>query len=528
MTDDSRDPRDPGDARSEQRSPKVFISYRHMDTTPGDARTLKKEIGARLGLENVFVDDDIPEGDRWKDVIEQTIASAHILVVLIGAYWVNLGREKRAEDDIVRLEIRTAVRSGLRIVPVLVDDTRMPRPDELPLGIDILPDFDALELRHSREDDDLKAIVERIMEIGAEIASGRSPQPERGGLNGAVIDGAIDGAPAPPPGAPADHYKDVAMQLMKGKVVICLGWDVNAGGLEDSDGQGCARADDELAAGLASLVEPAQGDSSIATLSTASALARVSQQVSLKAPSDLYEELGRLLTDNCRPTPIHRFLAQLPQALRAHGSKCPYALIVTTSYDDALEQAFRDAAEEYDLAIYLARGASAGKFLHVPYGGAPRVIDTPNEEQKLPIDSETKFLERTVIVKIHGAVDRPRGLLPVEENYVVTENDYIDYLSRDKIGNYIPVQILNKLRCSRALFLGYPLGEWNLRVFVQRVWGAEGGFQNASWAVRSSDDPVEPDFWERLQAKFFDYPVDRYVSDLASCLDMAAPAPVST
>ncbi len=516
-------------ARSDTRAVKVFISYRRMDTTPGDARTLKKELGARLGLENVFIDDDIPQGEEWKKVLEDRIVSAHILVVLIGAHWTSIAREKRADEDIVRFEVRTAARGRLRMVPILVDDTKMPRPEELPQGLDALPAYDALELRHSREDDDLKEIVNRIAAIAAEIAAGTVEKPPPGGQETSTVEREpVDWEPEPS-GPPKAHFEDVVKQLKNGKVVFCLGWDVNAADREGgwSEDSGCLPVEDELAELLATIVSTNLGPTTEDT-STVPDLAKVSQHLSLTDESELYGQLERLLTDNCKPTSIHSFLARLPQTLRLLRSENPHPMIVTTSYDDALEQAFRDAGEDYDLAIYLAKGDSRGKFLHIPADDQPYVISVANELCKLPINSETNKLERTVIVKIHGAVDKPRGVLPDKENYVVTENDYIDFLSRDKIGNYIPMQILNKLIDSRILFLGYSLSEWNLRVFVQRVWGA-GGFKNESWAVRSSADLVETKFWDNLNKMvFFDYPVSGYVTSLGACLAAKASELVST
>jgi hypothetical protein len=47
--------------------------------------------------------------------------------------------------------------------------------------------------------------------------------------------------------------------------------------------------------------------------------------------------------------------------------------VVTTSYDTALEQAFAEAGEPFDVVSYLATGPNRGKFLSrsVPIGAAP-------------------------------------------------------------------------------------------------------------------------------------------------------------
>ena len=56
---------------------------------------------------------------------------------------------------------------------------------------------------------------------------------------------------------------------------------------------------------------------------------------------------------------------------------------MTTNYDDALERAFDEAEEPYDLAVYMASGDDKGKFVHVPYDGEPQVVEVPNGTTRL-------------------------------------------------------------------------------------------------------------------------------------------------
>ena len=76
----------------------------------------------------------------------------------------------------------------------------------------------------------------------------------------------------------------------------------------------------------------------------------------------------------------------------------------------------------------MATGDDKGHFVHFPYHGDPEPISQPNQYGALPIDDRQK-LTRTLIVKIHGAVDGNRGDYEWNENYVVTEDHYIDYPS---------------------------------------------------------------------------------------------------
>ena len=111
-----------------------------------------------------------------------------------------------------------------------------------------------------------------------------------------------------------------------------------------------------------------------------------------------------------------------------------------------------------------------------------------------------------MIVKIHGAVDGSVGDYRWKENYVITEDHYIDYLSKSPIESLVPVQVLDKLRDSHCLFLGYTVRDWNLRVFLKRIW--EGSLEAKSWAVEPDPDVLEKDFWAQSN-------VDLYAADLA-------------
>ena len=137
----------------------------------------------------------------------------------------------------------------------------------------------------------------------------------------------------------------------------------------------------------------------------------------------------------------------------------------------ALERAFEDANEPFDYAVYIA---GSGWFVHVPWGerDSEPVATTILEPRKyvgFPIDDDGQ-LERTIIVKIHGGADGQEGGVTWRNNYVVTEDHYIDYLPTHNIQDHLPIQILDKLTGSRCLFLGYGLRNWNSRVFLRRIW----------------------------------------------------------
>jgi DNA-binding SARP family transcriptional activator len=241
-------------------------------------------------------------------------------------------------------------------------------------------------------------------------------------------------------------------------------------------------------------------------------LARVSQYVAtMKGSGPLYDELHARFEAAVEPTPLHRFLAQLPVLLRERGA--PHQLIVSTNYDLALERAFEDAGEELDIVAYVAAGPQRGRFWHRPPGQAPKPIDVPNTYA-----TELSLERRTILLKLHGAVDP----LPEREweSFVITEDDYIDYLGRSELTAVVPVALAAKLRRSHFLFLGYEMADWNLRLIMNRIWG-ERPVAYRSWAVQRSPSPLARAFWQRYDVTPLDVEPEAYVELLERRLEAA-------
>jgi DNA-binding SARP family transcriptional activator len=286
--------------------------------------------------------------------------------------------------------------------------------------------------------------------------------------------------------ATSDEDAEIVRALLAGRVVPVLGL----------DGVG------ELATHLASAFQVPKGGPID--------LARVSQYVAtMQGSGPLYDELHSLFEAAVEPRPLHRFLAQLAPILRERGA--PHQLIVSTNYDLALERAFEDAGEELDIVAYVATGPHRGRFWHRPPGEAPRPIDVPNTYA-----TELSLERRTILLKLHGAVDP----LPEREweSFVITEDDYIDYLGHSELTAVVPVSLAAKLRRSHFLFLGYEMADWNLRLILNRMWG-ERPVGYRSWAVQRSPSPLAQAFWRRYDVTPLDVEPEAYVELLERRLE---------
>ena len=232
-------------------------------------------------------------------------------------------------------------------------------------------------------------------------------------------------------------------------------------------------------------------------------LARVSEYVSLtEGIGPLYDELHALLDHDAEPGPIERFLAGLPPVLRELN--LPQLVVVTTSYDDGLESALREAQEDVDVVTYVAQGPHRGKFVHTSVDGT-RVVDDPNA------DTSVRTGHVPVVLKIHGCVDRR----PAREweSFVVSEDDYIDYLANGDASTAFPVTLAARLRHSHFLFLAYGVVDWNLRVFLRRMWG-DARVDYRSWAVQPEPGALERDFWRHRNVDVVNVGVEEYVAAL--------------
>lgn len=483
----------------------VFISYRRDDAA-SDARLLYEKLVAHFGSENVFLDVvDIQPGMEWLTEIRSRGSASGVFVAVIGPAWLSqlVSRLKagliEATDDIVKQEIEFALSRGseLTVVPVLVAGATMPRPEQLPKSLRRLTAMQAVQLRHTNFDEDVDHLIERLERLeGGAKAPQAGDEPSRGERPSKRRSKPATPSAAAAASAPDErHFQAVIRHMVDdGSVVPVLGSRV-CGTLPDAD-EIAAKIAEELGLELDSRD-----------------LARVAQHVYVSSgASDLNRRLKRILNVEPDPGPVHRFLAGYPAVAEKLGDAQRYQMILSTNYDSSLERAFDEANEPYDLAVYMASGSDQGKFVHFPYDRYPEPVLVPNSYTGFPIDDSGE-LERTVIVKVHGAVDSSSEGYGWKDNYVVTEDQYIDYLSRSPIESLVPFQILTKLRESHCLFLGYRLQDWNLRVFLKRIWHGEQ-LGSRSWAIEEEPDFFELDFWRQANVDLFAASPDDYVREL--------------
>jgi SIR2-like domain len=228
-------------------------------------------------------------------------------------------------------------------------------------------------------------------------------------------------------------------------------------------------------------------------------LAKVAQYYSVVGGRDtLQRELHNIFNRDYSLTPLHALLADITMPL----------LIVTTNYDDLIERAFNARGRPYDLVIHTTDPTFGYQLLWWEHGARePGKVNA----NKLDIDLQAV----TVIYKMHGAVDRRQ---PTRDQYVITEDDYIDFLARMTKNKAIPSIFAEPFQTRHFLFLGYGLYDWNLRVVLNRI---EKDLRRrkgiTSWAIQYKPKPLEQRFWLERGVDVYNMTIEEFIKELTSC-----------
>jgi SIR2-like domain len=331
----------------------------------------------------------------------------------------------------------------------------------------------------------------------------------------------------PPP------YGEISDLLKEGKVIPFLGAGVNFGTRQpgsawDEKSSAFLPSGAELSHYLARRIGFPSDDPH-----DLSDLAKVASYfVETSARRRLRERLQDIFVRMYAPSNIHYYLAEIARKSEEEIAAQPDdkketgtpLLIVTTNYDDLLEQAFRNLNRPYDMVIYPTdRKDIAASVLWWKYGAEEPEAVLPNQ---LLIDLKNT----NVIYKMHGSVDREGRN---RDSFVITEEDYIDFLSRMTTQAAVPAQFMRYFRARHFLFLGYGLGDWNLRVVLKNLRtvlppaeseGAPNETQAerqdedldelTSWAIQFQPSTLEKALWDARKVKIYDEDINRFVARL--------------
>lgn len=132
---------------------KVLFCYR-QDALPDLAERIYIHLCEEFGTERVVR--DVSPGTNLLKYCDETIAKDDIVLIAAGGEWVP---RLNNIHDFVRLQIDTALRRKIAIVPVLLEDALMPEAGSLPESLRPLLLLQAAQVREANFDSDIASLT---------------------------------------------------------------------------------------------------------------------------------------------------------------------------------------------------------------------------------------------------------------------------------------------------------------------------------------------------------------------------------
>lgn len=149
---------------------RIFVNYRRDDSA-SHALNLAQYLEATFGRRNVFLDiDRMRAGQSFPTVLKERLQASKVMLAVIGPQWLELRNDqgqRRIVDaaDWVRLEIATALQSGVVVIPVLVGGAGLPRKADLPPDLQTLVDQHAVTITTNGFRNEMAGLVRDIRAI---------------------------------------------------------------------------------------------------------------------------------------------------------------------------------------------------------------------------------------------------------------------------------------------------------------------------------------------------------------------------
>lgn len=147
----------------------IFISFRNGD---GDvlADHIDGELRRQFGDDNVFRSGrSIPPGMAFDKVLYDALNRACVLLVIIGPRWAGVtdsgGRRIDVPGDWVRTEVALSLAAGIRVIPILLNNTPLPTAEQLPDDLKELSKRQTIPYRTKFGHRDCAHLVDELREI---------------------------------------------------------------------------------------------------------------------------------------------------------------------------------------------------------------------------------------------------------------------------------------------------------------------------------------------------------------------------
>jgi formylglycine-generating enzyme required for sulfatase activity len=147
---------------------KLFISYRRDDTQDITGRIYDR-LAAHFGKASIFMDvDSIQLGADFRKILTDAVTACDVALVMIGRQWLTIADSSGAQrldnpSDFVRIEIEAALARDIPVVPILTQNTLMPRESHLPTTLAQLAYRHGMDVRSDQHfGDDVEQLIRRL------------------------------------------------------------------------------------------------------------------------------------------------------------------------------------------------------------------------------------------------------------------------------------------------------------------------------------------------------------------------------
>jgi hypothetical protein len=186
----------------------IIISYRRSDSAAIAGR-IRDRLAEYYGADAIFMDiDSIPFGIDFRQQIHEVVTKNHIMLVLIGQKWMGakkggMFRISGDKDDPVRIEIETALKQRMPLIPVLVGRASMPKSSALPESLQKLCFLNAAEVDDGR---DFHQHLDRLIRaMDRLLTESKVGAPEQKSQNRLIRDDSVSFRPSDVAAAPKEQ-----------------------------------------------------------------------------------------------------------------------------------------------------------------------------------------------------------------------------------------------------------------------------------------------------------------------------------
>ena len=241
-------------------------------------------------------------------------------------------------------------------------------------------------------------------------------------------------------------------------------------------------------------------------------LARLAKK--LKFNSILPDEFGGLFNAPAKPSKLYKLLGEVTKIITQKlpdeaEDPCHCALLfVTTTFDFALENAFKEAGVNEYHTVYYTQDDNGNQLFSHRHFLEGKITTTPLIAPNNPNEYKGLRNKYPVILKLQGEV-KP------DSAFAITEDDFFAFAHRG-LSEFLPADLMGQINTSRHLYLGYDLQDWTLRLLWNRLCENQSiKKKESSYAVvfDENDDPNAP-FWKENEVKFATAGLDDYVAGL--------------